>query len=145
MPDAFRRVKDGFQKNLKVTASMFAWLLALFAVVFIGVSLGADLSGQSRADQFVLARWSVEGLRAYLWLEGGLLAGFVSALGVHVISNGLTLTRGAAISLFGMPHRRLLRVPSQLGYVFVVLGSALIALSLATLLLLNSCRYMRLI
>jgi len=37
------------------------------------------------------------------------------------------------------------RLPRQFGYVFVFLGSSLVALSLTTLVLLNSCRYMRLI
>jgi hypothetical protein len=37
------------------------------------------------------------------------------------------------------------RVPRQFGYVFVLLGASLVALSITTLVLLNSCRYMRLI
>ena len=51
--------------------------------------------------------------------------------------------RGGQSRLFGFPRGIPPRVPAQAGYVFVVLGTALVALSLTTLVLLNSCRYMR--
>ena len=41
------------------------------------------------ADQYMVARWSVGGLRAYLWLEGGLLSAVVAALGAQVVSVGI--------------------------------------------------------
>ena len=44
-------------------------LLAFIAVVLVGGSLTADMTGQSAADQYILARWSFEGLRVYLWLR----------------------------------------------------------------------------
>jgi hypothetical protein len=121
------------------------WLLGLIAVAVIGGSLVMDLSGQSSADEYVIARWSMEGLRLYLWLEGGLLTAIVGALGAHIISVGFTVARGGPANLFGIPRPVHPRVPRQTGYVFVVLGSALVALSLTTLVLLNSCRYMRLV
>lgn len=52
---------------------------------------------------------------------------------------------GHTSRLFGDTLRLDPRMPRQLGYVFVVLGAGLVALSLTTLVLLNSCRYMRLI
>lgn len=36
-------------------------------------------------------------------------------------------------------------VPPEFGYMFVVLGASLVALSITTLVLLNSCVYMRLV
>jgi hypothetical protein len=68
-----------------------------YCAEFRGLVMVSDLNGDSAADFFVLAHWSVSGLRVYLWLEGGLLA------------------------------------------------AGLITLSMATLVLLNSCRYMRLL
>ncbi|MFL5595420.1 MAG: hypothetical protein ACJ785_12550 [Gemmatimonadaceae bacterium] len=131
------------QQRPKIPRPAITWFLALIATMMIGVSLVADLGGQSWPDQFILARWSEAGLRIYLWLEGGLLAGSVAALGGHVISTGFALTRGIAANLFGMPRRA--HIPAVAGYVFVVLGSALVTLSLTMLVLLNSCRYMRLV
>jgi hypothetical protein len=131
-------------KNLRIPQSGVVWLLACISVALIGGSLVMDLTGESAADQFVLTRWSLNGLRAYLWLEGGVLAGIVAVLGLHVASGGFALTRGGPSRLFGIQlaiHPRVRGV----GFVFVVLGAALVALSLTTLVALNSCRYMRLI
>ncbi len=133
------------QKTLNVLRPVAIWLLGFVAIVFIGASMAIDLSGQSAADQYVLSRWSFDGLRVYLWLEGAVFAGVVAALGFHVVSTGFAFTRGGQPNLFGIPVAARPRVPPQAGYVFVVLGSALVALSLTTLVLLNSCRYMRLI
>jgi len=120
-------------------------LLGIVSIVLIGLSMAVDLTGQSAADQYVLSRWSFEGLRVYLWLEGGVFAALVAALGAHVVSTGFAFTRGDQPNLFGIPLTAQRRTPRQTGYVFVVLGTALVTLSLTTLVLLNSCRYMRLI
>jgi hypothetical protein len=104
-----------------------------------------DLSGLSTADQFILTRWSFAGLRIYLWLEGGLMAAVVAAVGVHAACIGFAITRGRHSSPFGILHDLYRRIPAPTGYIFVVLGAALVALSLTTLVALNSCRYMRLI
>jgi len=120
-------------------------LLGIVLIALIGVSMAVDLTGQSAADQYVLSRWSFAGLRVYLWLEGGVFAALVAALGAHIVSTGFAFTKGSQPSLFGIPLTAQRRAPRQTGYVFVVLGSALVALSITTLVLLNSCRYMRLI
>jgi hypothetical protein len=120
-------------------------LLGIVVIVLIGLSMAVDLTGQSAADQYVLSRWSFEGLRVYLWLEGGVFAALVAALGAHIVSTGFAFTRGDQPNLFGIPLTAQRRTPRQTGYVFVVLGTALVTLSLTTLVLLNSCRYMRLI
>jgi hypothetical protein len=133
-----------FLKNLRIPEWAAVWLLSFIAVGVIGVSLVVDLTGESAADQFVLARWSWNGLRAYLWLEGGVLAGVVAALGLHVVSGGFAVTRSGQGRLFGI-HLALHQRVRGIGYVFVVLGAALVALSLTTLVALNACRYMRLI
>jgi hypothetical protein len=120
-------------------------MLGFVAVAVVGGSLAMDLSGYSAADQFIITRWSFPGLRMYLWLEGALLTAIVAALGVHVIASGLAVARGSASHLFGIAMRIPPRMPRQFGYVFVILGASLVALSLTTLVLLNSCRYMRVI
>ena len=120
-------------------------LLGIVLIALIGGSMAVDLTGQSAADQFVLSRWSFEGLRVYLWLEGGVFAALVAALGAHIVSTGFAFTRGDKPNLFGIPLTAQRRTPRLTGYVFVVLGTALVTLSLTTLVLLNSCRYMRLI
>ena len=134
-----------FPNDLRILRPVAVWLLGFIAVALIGVSMAVDLSGLSAADQYVLSRWSFDGLRVYLWLEGGVFAGVVALLGAHIVSTGLAFTRGSQPNLFGIPLTARRRTPRQTGYVFVVLGSALVALSLTTLVLLNSCRYMRLI
>jgi len=131
--------------NSRVPGALVVWVLGLIAVAVIGGSLVIDLSGQSTADGYVVARWSMEGLRIYLWLEGGLLAAIVATLGGHIISVGFVVARGRPAHLFGIPRPVHPRVPRQAGYIFVVFGSALVALSLTMLVLLNACRYMRLV
>jgi hypothetical protein len=135
---------NAFLKNPRIPQPAAVWLLAFIVVALIGGSLVMDLTGESAADQFVLARWSLSGLRAYLWLEGGVLAGVVAALGLHVVSGGFAIARGVESRLFGI-HLTLHPRVQGIGYVFVVLGAALVALSLTTLVAMNSCRYMRLI
>ena len=128
---------------MRVTPHILIWMLGFVAIAVAGGSLMMDLSGLSSADQFVLARWSFPGLRIYLWLEGTVLTAIVAALGAHVISTGFVVARGGASQMFGIGTHP--RVPRQFGYVFVFLGASLVALSLTTLVLLNSCRYMRLL
>jgi len=133
------------REKLRITPHILIWMLGFVAVAVVGGFLMMDLSGLSAADQYVLARWSFPGLRIYLWLEGALLSAIVIALGVHVISTGFAVARGGASQMFGIALRTHPRMPRQFGYVFVFLGASLVALSLTTLVLLNSCRYMRLL
>ena len=70
---------------------------------------------------------------------------FVAALGAHVVSGGLALARAGQSRLFGIRLAVHRRVRWGIGYVFVVLGAALVALSITTLVALNACRYMRLV
>ena len=130
---------------IKSRPPLAVWLVAFIAVVLIGGSVTADMTGQSRADQYILARWSFAGLRAYLWLEAGVFVAIVIALGFHVIATGFSVTRGGQSRVFGANLRLHPLVPRRAGYIFVVLGAALVALSLTTLVLFNSCVYMRLI
>ncbi|PYO50433.1 MAG: hypothetical protein DMD72_02455 [Gemmatimonadetes bacterium] len=134
---------ETLREKLRITPHILIWMLGFIAVAVVGGFLMMDLSGLSAADQFVLARWSFPGLRIYLWLEGALLAAIVTALGVHVTSTGFVVASGGASQMFGI--RTHPRMPRQFGYVFVFLGASLVALSLTTLVLLNSCRYMRLV
>jgi hypothetical protein len=134
-----------FQKKVKVPLPAVIWLLGFVAVALLGGSLVIDLGGQSNADNFVLARWSFEGLRVYLWLESGLLIAVTVALGIHVLSIGFAVARGHAARLFGMPSPLHPVIAGPAGYIFVVLGAALVAMSLSMFVLLNSCRYMRLV
>jgi len=160
---------ETLREKLRITPHILIWMLGFIAVAVVGGFLMMDLSGLSAADQFVLARWSFPGLRIYLWLEGALLAAIVTALGagfsslvlmvVTFLVMGLrgarlvgsrvkdealaTVARGGASQMFGI--RTHPRMPRQFGYVFVFLGASLVALSLTTLVLLNSCRYMRLV
>jgi hypothetical protein len=133
------------QSTQTVSRPIAIVFLGIVAIALIGASMAVDLTGQSAADQFVLSRWSFEGLRIYLWVEGGVFAALVAALGAHIVFTGFAFTRGGQPNLFGIPLTAQRRTPRQTGYVFVVLGAALVALSLTTLVLLNSCRYMRLI
>jgi hypothetical protein len=130
---------------LRVARQLLLWMLGFVAIALVGGSLTMDLSGFSQADQFVIARWSFEGLRVYLWLEGFLLVGIVTALGGHLLTTGFAMARGESSRIFGIALKMRPRVPRQFGYVFVLLGASLVALSITTLVLLNSCRYMRLI
>ena len=131
------------QTKRTLTVAPVLWLLGFIAVAVIGGALVMDLSGQSQADRFVIANWSFSGLRIYLWLEALTLVAIVVALGMHVISVGFGITRGNRANLIGGTIHP--RVPPQAGFIFVVLGAALVALSITTLVLFNSCAYMRLI
>ena len=131
--------------RLRITPQIVVWMLGFVAIALIGGSLTMDLSGQSAADLFVIERWSFEGLRIYLWLEGFLLAVIVAGVGAHVVTTGLAVTRGVGARMFGILLKIHPIVSRQLGYVLVLLGASLVALSITTLVLLNSCRYMRLI
>jgi hypothetical protein len=133
------------QKKVNVPLPAVIWLLGFIAIAVLGSSFTSDLTGQSNADIFVLTRWSLDGLRIYLWLEGGLLITIVAALGIHVVAIGLSFVRGKAAGLFGLPPRLHPVFGGPAGYVFVVLGGTLVALSLSMFVLLNSCRYMRLV
>jgi hypothetical protein len=121
------------------------WLLTLIAIVGVAMSLVNDLTGESAADQFILARGSFGALRIYLWLEGLVLAGAVFALGGHVISVGFAVSRRMRPNLFGMAAAFSPALPPAFGYVFVTLGAAMVVLSMTMVLALNYCRYMRLI
>ena len=121
------------------------WLGGFVTIALLGGSLTVDLTGMSAADQFILSRWSFEGLRVYLWLEALALVAIVASLGMHVVSVGFAVARHGASKLLGAGLKTNNRVPRQAGYIFVLLGAALVALSLTTVVLFNSCRYMRLI
>ena len=136
---------NAFLNAVKSRPPIAIWLLAFIAVVLVGGALSADMTGQSAADQYILARWSFEGLRVYLWLEAGVFVAIVIALGFHIIATGLGVARRVQSRVFGANLALHPRVPRQTGYIFVALGAALVALSLATLVLFNSCVYMRLI
>ena len=131
--------------KIRIAPHLLLWMVSFVVIALVGGSLTMDLSGVSQADQYVVARWGFGGLRIYLWLEGFVLAGIVTALGANVISTGFAVTRGDYSRLFGGTIRIDPRVPRQFGYIFVVLGAGLVALSLTTLVLLNSCRYMRIV
>lgn len=132
-------------RDSRAPHELLVWVLGFILVALIGGSLTMDLTGVTPADEFVVGSWGFTGLRIYLWLEAAVLAGVVATLGAHVITSGFALTRGSSPRMFGLHLRLHPGLPRQLGYVFVVLGSALVSLSLTTLVLLNSCRYMRLI
>jgi hypothetical protein len=133
-----------FQQHVRLFPPTVIWLLGFLTITVAGWSLVVDLNGVSTADEFIVTRWSFAGLRIYLWLEGGLMAALVAAVGVHVASIGFAITRGRHSSPFGILPDLCRRIPAPSGYIFVVLGAALVALSLTTLVALNSCRYMRL-
>jgi hypothetical protein len=114
----------------KIPPHLIVWIIGFVAIALIGGSLAMDLSGMSSADQFVLVNWGVAGLRIYLWLEGITLSALVTAFGASVISTGLAVARGEASRMFGNTIRLHPSVPRQMGYVFVLLGASLVALSL---------------
>ena len=136
-------------RNIPLTAAKLRLLLLFMtgfvAVAVIGGSLAMDLSGFSNADQFIISRWGFRGLRLYLWFEAGVLVAIVTALGWSAINTGLAVARGEAAALFGIDPAMRPRMPNGLGYVLVLLGSALVALAITTLVLFNSCRYMRIV
>ncbi len=132
-------------RTLSVARHALVWAAAIIAIPLVGVSLKLDMTGQSAADEFLIARGSLGVLRTYLWLEAGVLVAIVAAVGAHVISGGLAVRRGERPRLFGIAPASDRRIPSVIGYALIVLGSALVALSISTLGLFNSCRYMRLV
>ena len=119
------------------------WMAGFVAIAVIGGSLTMDLSGFSAADGFVVSHWRMRGLRLYLWFEAGVLVSIVAAIGWSAINTGLAVARGEAAAFFGIEPALRSRIPNQLGYLLVLLGSALVALAITTLVLFNSCRYMR--
>ena len=121
------------------------WMAGFVAVAVIGGSLAIDLSGFSAADRFIVARSGFRGLRVYLWFEAGVLVTIVIALGWSAISTGVAVARGELPAIFGIDVALRPRMPNQLGYLLVLLGSALVALAVTTLVLFNSCRYMRIL
>ena len=121
------------------------WMAGFVAIAVIGGLLTMDLSGFSAADRFIVSHWSFRGLRVYLWFEAGVLVTLVIAVGWSAINTGLAVARGDAAELFGFDPAMRPRVPNQIGYLLVLCGSALVALAITTLVLFNSCRYMRIV
>ena len=121
------------------------WMAGFVAIAVVGGLLAMDLTGFSAADRFIISHWSFRGLRIYLWFEAGVLVTLVIAVGWSAINTGLELARGDAPELFGLTAAMRPRMPNQIGYVLVLLGSALVALAVTTLVLFNSCRYMRIV
>ena len=121
------------------------WMAGFVAIAVIGGSLTMDLSGFSAADRFIVSHWRLRGLRLYLWFEAGVLVAIVVAIGWSAINTGLAVARGEAAAFFGIDPALRSRIPNQLGYLLVLLGSALVALAITTLVLFNSCRYMRIV
>jgi hypothetical protein len=139
------RVPADGQQRPKIQGSGLVWIALMILATLLALSLVADLSGKSSADRFLLYRWSVDGLRIYLWLEGATVAALVAGFGAHIISGGLTVTRGASARFAGITLSARRAVSPLVGWVFVILGAELVALSFTMLVLLNSCRYMRII
>ena len=125
--------------------TLLLWMAGFIAVAVIGGSMTMDLSGFSAADRFIVSHWRMRGLRLYLWFEAGVLVSIVVAIGWSAINTGLAVARGQAASFFGLDASLRARIPAQLGYLLVLLGSALVALGMTTLVLFNSCRYMRIV
>ena len=121
------------------------WLTGFIAVAVVGGALTIDLTGFSAADRFMVAHWGFRGLRLYLWFEAGVLVTIVAAIGWSAITTGLDIARGDQAALFGIDASVRSRLATQLGYLLVLLGSALTALAVTTLVLFNSCRYMRIV
>ena len=121
------------------------WMAGFVAIAVVGGLLTMDLSGVSVADRFIVSHWSFRGLRIYLWFEAGVLVTLVIAVGWSAINTGLALARGDAPELFALTAVMRPRIPNQIGYMLVLLGSALVALAVTTLVLFNSCRYMRIV
>jgi hypothetical protein len=125
--------------------TLLFWMAGFVAIAVIGGSLAIDLSGLSTADHFMVSHWRMRGLRLYLWFEAGVLVAIVVAVGWSAINTGLAVARGQAAEFFGIDASARTRIPKQLGYLLVLLGSALVALAITTLVLFNSCRYMRIV
>jgi hypothetical protein len=124
---------------------LLSWLTGFIAIALIGGALTIDLTGFSAADRFMIAHWGFRGLRLYLWFEAGVLVTIVAAIGWSAITTGLDIARGDQTALLGIDASVRSRLATQLGYLLVLLGSALAALAITTLVLFNSCRYMRIV
>ena len=119
--------------------------LVLIAAVVLGVSTGYDLNGTSMADTLMIRLGGLTALKIFLWIEGGLFAAAVAWLGLHVVTAGFAITRSAQVNMFGLPLRVRTGVFPSSGYIFVILGAAMVALAITSLAVLNSCRYMQLV
>lgn len=121
------------------------WVTGFIAIAVLGGALTIDLTGFSAADRFMIARWGFRGLRLYLWFEAGVLVTIVTAIGWSAITTGLDIARRHPVAFPGIEASLRARVSTRLGYLLVLLGSALTALAITTLVLFNSCRYMRIV
>jgi hypothetical protein len=111
----------------------------------LGMSIANDLAGTSFIDGVMIELGSFTALKIYLWIEGTLFATAVVWIGIHVVRAGFAVTRGMPANLLGIPWRLRPGILPSAGYVFVVLGAALVALAITSVALLNSCRYMRIV
>ena len=118
---------------------VFAFALAL------GASIANDLNGTSLMDGLMIELGSFTALKIYLWIEGALFAAAIVWIGIHVVRAGFAVTRGVPANVFGIPMRLRPGVLPSAGYIFVVLGAALVALAITSLAVLNSCRYMQIV
>lgn len=124
---------------------LLLWMTGFVAIAVIGGALTLDLTGSSAADRFMISHWGFRGLRLYLWFEVGVLFAIICAIGWSAIDAGLMAARAGAAAIVGVNAAVPAQIQKQLGYVLVFAGSALIALALTTLVLFNSCRYMRIV
>ena len=131
--------------NKARTRLLLLWMTGFVAIALLGGALTVDLTGFSSADRFMISHWGFRGLRIYLWFEVGVLFAIICAIGWSAIDTGLTVARAGTAAIPGMNVALRAQIQKQLGYVLVLAGSALIALALTTLVLFNSCRYMRIV
>ncbi len=124
---------------------LLLWMAGFVAIAVIGGALTLDLTGISPVDRFIVSHWGFRGLRFYLWFEVGVLFAIICAIGWSAIDTGLTVARSGTAAIVGVNVALRTQIQKQLGYVLVLAGSALIALALTTLVLFNSCRYMRIV
>ena len=124
---------------------LLLWVAGFVAIAVIGGALTLDLTGSSAADRFMISHWGFRGLRLYLWFEVGVLFAIICTIGWSAIDTGLTVARAGNAAIVGVNVALRAQIQKQLGYILVFAGSALIALALTTLVLFNSCRYMRIV
>ena len=120
-------------------------LLVFALALALGASIANDLTGTSNMDVLMIRLGSFTALKAYLWIEGGLFAAAIVWIGIHVVRAGFDITRGVPANMFGIPMRLRPGILPSSGYIFVVLGAGLVALAIASLAVLNSCRYMQIV
>ena len=120
-------------------------LLVLALGLALGASIANDLNGTSLMDVLMIRIGSFAALKVYLWIEGALFASAIAWIGMHVAGAGFAVKRGLPAEMFGIPMRQQARIHPSAGYIFVVLGAALVALAITSLAVLNSCRYMRIV